>query len=140
MEMNFNGYEFNSNIDSHSAKRHSVDFENGKKILSENGSFILSVISVVLAVINLPFGLFMNLSTEILSKFINNGINHWIFALFVVTGIVITISVLCGVFSIVLFAKTKRTTLSCVGLALAIISFIVCAVCLTLSIVGIAAW
>lgn len=140
MEMNFNGYEFNSNIDSHSAKRHSVDFENGKKILSENSSFVLGVISIVLAIMNLPFGLFMNFSTEILSKLINNGLNHWIFVLFVVTGIITTLSVLCGVFSVVSFSKTKKKTLNCVGLALAIISFVVCAVCLALSILGIAAW
>ena len=138
--MNFNGYEFNSNIDSISAKRHSVDFEKGKKLISENGSLIFGVISIVLATINLPFGLFMNLSTEFLSKLAGAGINHWISALFVITSIVIILSILCGVFSIVLFSKTKRTSLNCVGLALAIISFVVCAVCLGLNIAGVVAW
>ena len=140
MEMNFNGNEFSASINSSSEKRHSIDFENGKKIINENGSIVFSVIALVLSLINLPFGLFMNLSTVFLRTLTDGSINHWISVLLVTTSIVITLSILCGVVSIVLFSKAKKTTSSCIGLALAIISFVLCAVCLGLNIAGLAVW
>ena len=140
MKMNFNGNEFNASINSSSAENHSFNFEKGKKLLSENSPLILAILSSVLAIINLPFGLFMNISTKVLSDLIGSSLPHWIFALFVVTSVIIALSILCGVFAIILFTKTKKVTLNYAGLVLAILSFILCAVCLGLSIAGIVAW
>ena len=140
MEMNFNGKEFNSTINSNSTNNNSLDFENGKKVLIKNIPFVLGIISFALSFINLPFGLFMNFSTSFLNNLIGKGITHWIFALFVITGVIITLSILCGVFAIILFAKTNKTTLNYIGFTISIISFVMCALCLGLNIAGIAAW
>ena len=140
MKIEFNESEFNSSINSGSAEIHSADFERGKRLLSENGSFILGIFALALALSNIPFGLFMNLSTEILGKLTEHGLEHWIFVLFTVMSLVLLFSVLLGVFSIVLFARSDKKPLHCAGLVLAIISFVLCALCLALNIVGLTAW
>ena len=140
MKIEFEGSEFNTSINSSNQNASSTDLERGKKVLVENGSLILAAVSFILSIANLPFGLFMNFSTEILSKITDRGLEHWIFALFIVTAIVILLSVLCGVFSVVLFAKSNKKLSHCAGLVIAIISFVLCAVCLGLNIVGMVAW
>ena len=140
MKVEFNGGDFNSNMNFTSAEIHTEAFERGRRIISENAGLILGILSFILALSNLPFGLFMNFSTEILSKFTEQGLGHWISVLFVVTVIVALLSVLCGVFSVVLFAKSDKKSSHCAGLVVAIISFVLCAVCLGLNIAGMVAW
>lgn len=140
MRIEINGSEFNSSINSDNTEVHTIDFQGGRNFLNENSCFFVSIISFVLAILNLPFGLFMNFSTEFLSRFTEHGLEHWIFALFIAVAIVILLSVLCGTFSIVLFAKSNKKLLHCAGLVIAIISFVLCAVCLGLNIAGMVAW
>lgn len=140
MKIEFSGSEFNSNIKSNSAEFNTVNFETGRKLFRENGSLILGILSFILALSNLPFGLFMNFSTEILSKITEHGLEHWISVLFVTTAIAILFSILCGVFSIVLFAKSDKKASHCAGLIIAISSFVLCAICLGLNIAGMVAW
>ena len=140
MKIEFNGGEFNSNMDSAYVEMQTPDFEKGKQIFRENGSLILGIISFILALINLPFGLFMNYSTEILSKLTDSGLQHWITVLFVTAVIVISLSVICGVFAVVLFAKSDKKITHVAGLSIAIISFVLCFTCLGINIAGMAAW
>ena len=82
----------------------------------------------------------MNFSTELLRKITEEGINNWIAALFVITVIVALLSLVCGVFAVVLFAKSNKNLSHCAGLVISIISFVLCAVCLVLNVVGMVAW
>lgn len=140
MKIEFNGNGFNASMNSNDSKTYSVSLEKERRILRENGSLIAAIFSFILAISNLPFGLFINFSTEILSKITERGLEHWIFVLFVVTVIVVLLSVLCGIFSIVLFVKSDKSTSHCVGLAISIVSFVLCALCLGLNIVGVVTW
>ena len=140
MKIELNEHEFKSNINSSSIEKHNEHFEKGKRAVAENAGLILGMVSLALALFNLPFGLFMNFSTEILSKLTEHGLQHWIFALFIVTAVVILHSIICGVISVVLFVKSKKRISDCVGFIVSIVSFVLCMVCLALNIVGIVAW
>lgn len=140
MKIEFNGGEFNSNANFDSEKMYNASFEKGKSIIRANGSLLLAILSFVLALLNLPFGLFMNFSTELLRKITEEGINNWIAALFVITVIVALLSLVCGVFAVALFAKSNKSLSHCAGLVISIISFVLCAVCLVLNVVGMVAW
>lgn len=139
MKIEFNEHVFKSNTNSADAENRN-ELEKGKKAVAENAGLILGMVSLALALFNLPFGLFMNFSTEILSKLAEHGLQHWIFALFIVTAVVILQSIICGVISIVLFVKSKKRISDCVGFIVSIASFVICMVCLALNIVGIVAW
>ena len=140
MRMEFNGGDFSSNMNFGAAEIDTEACKKGKHLIRENAGLILGILSFILALSNLLFGLFMNYSTEILSKFTEQGLEHWISVLFVITVIVALLSVLCGVLAVVFFAKSDKKISDCVGFAVAIISFVLCAVCLGLNIVGMVAW
>lgn len=140
MKIEFNQGEFNARINSGFDESGAFALEGVRKILNENSSLILGIVSFIIALANLSFGLFMNLSTEVLSKFAENGLEHWISVLFVTTVIMFLFSVLCGVFSIVLFAISNKKTSHFAGFAISIVSFSVCAVGLVLNIMGMVAW
>ena len=140
MKIEFNQIEFSSIMNSDSDESSVFAFEGARKIFSENSSLILAVLSFIIALANLPFGLFMNFSTEALSKITEYGLEHWISALLVATAVMFSLSVICGVFSVVLFAKSDKKTSHFAGLVIAIVSFSLSAVCLGLNIAGLIAW
>ncbi len=140
MKIEFNGNGYNASMNSNDSKTYSVSLEKEKRILRENGRLITAIFSFIIAISNLSFGPSMNFSTEILSKITERGLEHWIFLLFIVTAIAVLLSVLCGIFSIVLFVTSDKSTSHCVGLAISIVSFVLCALCLGLNIAGIVTW
>lgn len=140
MKIEFNSGEFNANMNCDLNGINNIDLDSGKKVLQENSSLIFSVLSLLLALANLPFGLFMNLSTELLNNWTERGLEHWISVLLVATTVLTALSVICGVIAVVLFAKSEKRTTHYVGLSLAITSFVLCAVCLTLNIAGMIVW
>ncbi len=140
MKIEFDGSEFDSGMKCGHKELHSEGVEAGKRILGEYGGLVLGIISFVLAVSNLLFGLFMNFSTEILSKISGGGMEHWISVLIVSMAILIAFSVICGVFSIILFAKSDKRLLHVAGFVFAIISFTLCFVSIGLNIAGVIAW
>ena len=140
MKVEFNGGDFNSNMNFGSAEIHTEVFERGRRVVSENASLLIGILSFLFALLNLPFGLFMNFSTEILSQITERGLGHWISVLFVITVILALLSVVCGVFAVILFAKSDKKIPHYAGLIIAIISFVLCAVCLGLNIAGMVAW
>ena len=140
MKIAFNGGDFNPNMNFDFVKIHTEAFKRGRCVVSENAGLLLGILSFILAISNLLFGLFMNFSTEILSEFTEQGLGHWISVLFVITVTLALLSVLCGVFAVVLFAKSDKKPSHCAGLVVAIISFALCTVCLGLNIAGMVAW
>lgn len=98
MKIEFNASEFDPISNRSYEDIYSDGVEAGKKLFGEYGSLMLGVVSFILAISNLLFGLFMNFSTEILGKISDGGTEHWISVLIVAMSILIAISVICGFF------------------------------------------
>lgn len=108
--------------------------------LKYSKALILGIIAVIISMANLPFGLFINLSADIMGVFLDRAITHWIIVLFILSVITLTVSVLCGVFSVISYARSKKRSLDNIGLILSILSFAVSATCLVLNAVGFILW
>lgn len=139
MRVEFNGNNFSAEMNSSSVAP-TVDIEGGKKLFKNNRTLIFGIIALAITLGNLPFGLFMNLSTEILSSFVGVGLPHWVFVLFAFSAVMLAISLICGIFSIISFAKSEKSMLDSLGLAFTVISFVMFCLCISLNIVGLTAW
>ncbi len=139
MRVDFNASGFSAEMDSPAASA-TLSLEKGGAALKAQRTLILGIIAFIISLGNLPFGLFMNMSTEILSHFVGVGLPHWVFVLFAFSAIMLAISILCGVFSIISFAKSKRQMTDAIGMAMSIISFVISCTCILLNIVGLTAW
>lgn len=140
MKMEFNDNNFFSNMsiqEDEETKDVNDNVEKIKLFLKNNLAFIFGSIAVIIALCNLPFGLFMNFSTKILSEYLGNSLPHWVFVLSLVTLI---ISIICGVSSIVCYPKSEKKITDSIGIALGILSFIIVCCCLLLNIFGICLW
>lgn len=140
MKIEFNSVGINSNSNSPLDDLGGFNFALSSKILRENGSLILAIISALLAFLNLPFGLFMNLSTEILNRLTEHGSHHWLVVLFVVSFVIALLSVLLGIFSIVMFVRSEKNTVQYIALSLSISAFVISSVCIALDIYSLLSW
>lgn len=140
MKIEFNTNALSANINGDECVSDSVGKELTGGLFKSNLPFFLGIIALVSSVINLPFGIFMNVGAELLRQVYEAGVPHWIFILFVASATIIAVSAACAVASIVLFAKAKKTSLDTLGLVLSILSFVISAICLVLNILGITVW
>ena len=142
MRVEFNGKSFTADMDSNSSAKKSVEVEidTPKLLFSGSNTLICGIISLAISLCNLPFGLFMNISTEILSQYLGTGLPHWVFVLFALSSTMLTISGISGVFAIVNFAKSQKRIVDWAGFSLSVISFVLICLCFTLNIVGLVAW
>lgn len=142
MRVEFNGKSFTADMDSNSSAKKSVEVEidTTKLLFKGSNTLICGIISLAISLCNLPFGLFMNISTEILSQYLGTGLPHWVFVLFALSSTTLALSGISGVFAIVNFAKSQKHMVDWAGFSLSILSFILICLCFTLNIVGLFAW
>lgn len=112
----------------------------GVTILRENKTLMIGMIAFICAIVNLLFGLFLNLSTDLLAYFAEHTATHWMVVLLMFSVVLFSFAVLSGIFSIIFYTKSKKTTLDAVGFTLSILSFVVGCSGLILNIVALIIW
>ncbi len=112
----------------------------GLGLLQENGVLVLGAIAFVGSMINLLFGLFLNFSTDALAFFAENKAAHWMVVFLIFSIVLFMLSILSGIFSTILYVKSKKKMLDMVGLILAILAFVVGLSSLILNIIALIAW
>ena len=140
MRVEFNNNGFSANMNS------SYDHEqhHGEKIselpFRGFGVLLLGIIAIAFSVIELPLGLFINISYDALSSALGITAMHWAVVLFAISVIIAVMSVACGIIAIVCYSKSAKQTVDVVGMVLSIIAFIISTFCLILNIVGFILW
>lgn len=141
MKVEFNGNTFSAEMDSNiQDDSANVGFDIEKLMLKSNGAFVFGLLSLVISLCNMPFGLFMNFSTKILAEYLGSGLPHWVSVLFAFSSVTLALSLVSGVFSVVCFAKSTRRMVDTTGLIFSIISFVMVCFCFVMNILGIVAW
>ena len=137
VEFNENGFSANIHENGYPHTDEYVLFRNGIK---KQTALILAVVSLVIAALLLPFGLFMNIGTDLLAHLLGENLTHWTTVLLVLSFLLMAISVLCGVLAMVLARKAKQEGITLAVMMLAVFSFVLCAACLVLNILGLIIW
>lgn len=141
MKVEFNGNTFSAEMDSNiQDDSANVGFDIEKLMLKSNGALVFGLLSLVISLCNMPFGLFMNFSTKILAEYLGSGLPHWVSVLFAFSSVTLALSLTSGVFSVVCFAKSTKRMADTAGLILSIISFVMVCFCFVMNILGIVAW
>lgn len=140
MKVEFNKNSFSANL----TKENEIDLINQhlceNEWMKRNKSMLFGILALVVSFATLPFSIFMNLSTEFLTKVFSTSVTHWIIFLFIISTLIIDLSILFGIFSIVFFAKSKKKPSEAIGLSFVIFSFIINVTGLILSIFALSAW
>lgn len=113
---------------------------NEERLMKNNKAMLFGILALFIAFVNLPFGIFMNFSTEFLTKIFNANVTHWVSYLFLISVSIFAASILCGVFSIVFFTKSQKKFSDAMGLTFSVFSFIISTTGLILSILGLCAF
>ncbi len=108
----------------------------GQNLAKKGLGLILGAISIFIAMTLIPLTLFINISTDALRNILQNNLIHYQALLCSIACITASISVTCGIFSAVLFAKSKKQLHDVGGLILSILAFVVCSVALSLIVLG----
>ena len=138
IEFNKNGNGFFAEMDSDLKKN--GDFEGIKRIIAYSKSLFFAVIAFMLSIMNLPFGLIVNLSSKAAAQIFDSSAPHLFAVLISLSGLICIISVLIGSFALSFYFSSKRLAQDKAGLAVSILSFAVNVLCVTLIIVGFLVW
>lgn len=142
MKVEFHENGFHANINEN--ENTSVCLRESSLMLKEgikrSAPLLLAIFALVISVTLLPFGLFMNIGTDLFAELLGQSLTHWITVLLVISLIMIAVSVICGTFAIVLAVKSKKPGTAGIVVALSVLSFVICAICLILNILGFFLW
>lgn len=133
VEFNGSGFSADMNDGNENFTCCQSDFKN---IITHNWPLVLGIFSLILSVINLPFGLFINLNKQIFKNANEVNLSYWMAILLVFSVVFVIVSILSGVFSILCYSKSCKKTTDVAGVLLSIVSFLVCATVITLDVVG----
>ncbi len=140
MKIEWNENGFSAKIENEVTPTPQSQMKTAWSYLQENGAAILGSIAFISALVNLIFGLFLNFSTDILTSLGGDSATHWMVVLLVFSIILLSLSVLSGIFSIICYVKSRKKVFDHIGLILAIISFVVGFAGLILNIIGLIVW
>ena len=140
MNVEFNGRGFSAEMFDAPKTEAKIDVVIPSFSLRDNGAFVLGVLASIVALANLPFGLFANVSADFMSQILTSSIGHFVSVLFSVSVIMLAGSVLLGVFSIISYVRSRKCTLDNIGFASAILSFAISITGLVLNIIALVTW
>lgn len=140
MKIEWNENGFSAKIENETPHTSQSQMKTAWSFLQENGAVILGSIAFISALANLIFGLFLNFSTDIISSFGEHSATHWMVVLLIFSIILLSLSILSGIFSIICYVKSRKKVFDHIGLILAIISFVVGFAGLILNIIGLIVW
>ena len=138
IEFNKSGNGFFAEMDSESKKRE--EFDGLKSIIAYSKCLFFSVIAFMLSFLNLPFGLIINLSSEVAARLLDGSAPPLSAVLISISSLICIISVLVGVFALNLYFGSKRRMQDKAGLGVSILSFAVNVLCITLIVIGFLVW
>ena len=136
MRVEFHGNGFMADMNDCSEYKGNNKYELSS-FINRNKTLIFGLISLFLSLINLPFGLFINLSRRVLEGFDGVSAAWWITVLAVMTAIFSIFSVAAGIASVLAYSKSEKSSSNVAGLISSIISFAVCIIALVLTVIGI---
>ena len=137
VEFNENGFSANMNENGYPHTDRPIFFGSSIK---KQVALILAVVSLVIAALLLPFGLFMNIGTDLLADLLGENLTHWTTVLLVLSFLLMAISVFCGILAIVQARKVRQEGMTLAVIMLAVLSFVLCSACLVFNILGLVIW
>ena len=109
MKIEFNKNGFSAEMNSLNETSCNEKVSSFKFNIQENKVLLFGILAFIISVITLPFTLLLNFNFDILQQIFNTSIQHWITILFIVSTVMILLSLVCGIFSISLYKKTQKT-------------------------------
>lgn len=136
VEFNSNGFraDMNDSPEYKEDNRYEVSL-----FVKSNKTLIFGLLSLFLSLVNLPFGLFINLSRRISGNLDGISASCWITILVVMAAIFSVFSVSSAIASIVIFSKSEKNSFNIAGFISSILSFAICIIALVLIVIGIVA-
>ena len=131
---------FSLNMNSFEGTERRNEFENAGEVIKENKPLFFSVIAVAVALANLAFGLFINLSSKILTNVLESQNYHFTVVMLVIAVVMSVVSVALGILTLVYYSKSEKRCLDKTAVFAAILSFALSIAALTLDIVGLFIW
>ena len=107
----------------------------GVNLIKKNKSLVLGSLSLIISFFLLPFCLLLTVGNDLLGSISGEYSNLFIIVILSICAVMIALSIILGSFSIAHYKKTKSNGTSGIGSALSILSFIVCAICITINII-----
>ncbi len=122
MNINFNGNGFEAKIDNNKRQ------EKITKTAGDFLSFVFSIISVLLAFLLIPTGVFASIGTTALAEFFEIESYNYIVAYSFGIIILTLLSVASSIISMVLYSKSRKSRLDTAALIIAICSIVIACV------------
>ena len=113
---------------------------NAKEIFKKNAPLFLGIMSLVAALSLLPIGFFVNISLGIFENVLAENFMHYIVIFLTVSALIVILSIAFAVLSILLFKKSEKSLQDALGVIFSVVAFCVCAVAITLIILGLLVW
>ena len=113
---------------------------NVKELFKKNAPLFLGVMSLVAALSLLPIGFFVNISLDILGNVLAEDLTHYTVIFLTVSALIAILSVAFAILSILLFKKSEKSVQDALGVIFSVVAFCVCAVAITLIILGLLVW
>ena len=135
MKIEFNGNGFCAEANLATDKHNTSPVASGMSFM-KHSCLLFSFAAFIFALTLLPFGLFVNVSTDLLRKLTEFPISHYITVLCIVSFIIAAISMICGVLSAILFFKSQKRTSDITGMIMSVFSFVLCICNIVFGIVG----
>ena len=139
MRIDFESNGFSANMDEPDHRSSPVSRWNGN-LLNRCTSLIFGILAMVFAFIQIPFGFFINVSTDLLREALGNNLYHYLFMLSMFVLIALLLSVTCAVISIITYKKSAKHNVDTVGLVFSIMSLTLCVIGLVFNIAGMFLW
>lgn len=140
MKMEFNSNNFSANMSLDSEPECRQGFCDVKAVIRDNKPLFFAIIAFAVALANLPFGLIINLSSEIIGEILNESAVHFTVLLVSISAIISVVSVSIGAFAVATYFGSKKSAKDKAGLFVSVFSFAVNVLCLLLVVLGLVAW
>ena len=131
---------FSLNMNSFPDMGRAREFQKAGTLIKKNQSLFFSIISIAVALSNIAFGLFINLSNKLLSNVWESNNYHFIVVMLIVSLVMSVVSVTLGILALVYYHKSPRHSLDKVAVFVAVLSFILSITALVLDFVGLLIW
>ena len=137
MEMNGNKMSMETDgIHTQNDAKHSYCMQ---KKIKNNLGFLFGIIALLISILNISFSFGLIYITDFLGKISSNRFPLWIIFLFVLSLILILVSIIISAFSIIFYVKSNRQEIDKMSVILVVLSFIFSVACLVFDIIGLTA-
>ena len=111
-----------------------------KDICKGQAPLLFGIAALVFALSLLPIGFFVNISLDIFGGVLAENVTHYTVIFLAVSALIAILSAVLAIFSLLLFKSSEKRTQDILGVIFSVISFCVCALALTLIMLGLLVW